>query len=63
MKSLVGRSYQESAPYRSNTPAARSTVAEVRIASPHAVQFSAGIGTPQTRCREMHQSGRCATML
>ena len=32
-------------------------------ASPHFVQSTAGIGTPQTRWREMHQSGRFATML
>src|SRR5919198_291076 len=62
-KSSVGRSYQESAPYCSNTPAAFSTSAGVTIASPHDVQSTAGIGTPQTRCREMHQSGRFATML
>ena len=37
--------------------------AGVRIASPHAVQSTAGIGTPQARWREMHQSGRFATML
>ena len=33
------------------------------IASPHVVQSTAGIGTPQARWREMHQSGRFATML
>ena len=33
------------------------------IASPHLVQSTAGIGTPHTRWREMHQSGRLATML
>jgi hypothetical protein len=27
------------------------------------VQSTAGIGTPHTRWREMHQSGRFATML
>src|SRR2546421_3843632 len=63
MKSLVGRSYHESAPNRSNTPAAFSTSAGVTIASPHRVQSTAGIGTPHTRWREMHQSGRLATML
>src|ERR1700738_2266085 len=63
MKSLVGRSYHASAPYCSKTPAVFSTSAGVTIASPHFVQSTAGIGTPQTRCREMHQSGRLATML
>src|SRR5262245_23289254 len=61
--SSVGRSYQASAPYCSNTLAARSTSAGVKCASPHAVQSTAGIGTPQTRWREMHQSGRFASML
>src|SRR5207244_9707716 len=61
--SSTGRSYHASAPYVSNTFAAFSTRAVVRIASPHFVQSSAGIGTPQTRWREMHQSGRFATML
>src|SRR6266851_1824576 len=63
MNSSVGRSYQASAPYVSKTPAAFSTSAGVVIASPHFVQSTAGIGTPQERWREMHQSGRFATML
>ena len=40
-----------------------SMSAGVSTASPHDVQSSAGIGTPHARCREMHQSGRFATML
>src|SRR5205823_13718540 len=63
MKSLVGRSYQESAPYFSHAAAVRSMSGVVRTASPHAAQSTAGIGTPHTRWREMHQSGRFATML
>src|SRR3954467_5680737 len=63
MNSSVGRSYQASAPYWSNTAAVFSTSAGEVIASPHLVQSTAGIGTPHTRWREMHQSGRCATML
>src|SRR5882724_1234663 len=63
MNSSVGRSYQASAPYWSNTAAVFSTRAGVVIASPHLAQSTAGIGTPQTRWREMHQSGRWATML
>jgi hypothetical protein len=35
----------------------------VLSALPHDVQSTAGIGTPHTRWREMHQSGRFATML
>src|SRR6195256_1996918 len=63
MNSSVGRSYQASAPYRSKTLAVFSTSAGEVIASPHVVQSTAGIGTPHTRWREMHQSGRLATML
>src|SRR5712691_2936875 len=63
MKSSVGRSYHASAPYRSKTAAALSTSAGVTMASPHLVQSTAGIGTPHARWREMHQSGRFATML
>src|SRR6516162_6435369 len=61
--SSVGRSYHESAPYCSNTSAVLRTISGVTMAVPHAEQSTAGIGTPQTRCREMHQSGRWATML
>src|SRR5438067_7741627 len=56
--SSIGRSYHASALYFSKTDAAFSTSAAVRIASPQAVQSTAGIGTPQARWREMHQSGR-----
>ena len=61
--SSIGRSYHASAPCSSNTFAACSTISAVRIASPQLVQSSAGIGTPHARWREMHQSGRLATML
>src|SRR6516162_6937238 len=61
--SPVGRSYHASAPYTSNTFAVRSTMSTLVTASPHVAHDSAAIGTPQTRCREMHQSGRFATML
>src|ERR1700730_17652829 len=63
MNSAVGRSYHASAPYRSNTAAVCSTSAAVTIASPQLVQSTAGIGTPQARWREIHQSGRSAIML
>jgi hypothetical protein len=61
--SSIGRSYQASAPCCSKTVAALSIKADVRMASPHFVQSTAGIGTPHARCREMHQSGRFDTML
>src|SRR5262245_61871493 len=61
--SSSGRSYQASALYSSKTSAARRTSSGVRMASPQLVQSSAGIGTPQARWREMHQSGRFDTML
>src|SRR5689334_15939642 len=63
MNSSIGRSYQASAPYSSNTLAACSTSAPVMIASPQLVQSTAGMGTPQARWREMHQSGRLLSML
>src|SRR4029079_12007044 len=53
MNSSIGRSYHESALYCSNTTAALSMIAVVSTASPHEVQSSAGIGTPQARCLEM----------
>src|SRR5581483_6547648 len=61
--SSVGRSYHASAPYTSKIVAVRSTMSVLVTASPHLVHDSAAIGTPQTRWREMHQSGRFATML
>ncbi len=61
--SASGRSYHASAPYSSNTFAARSTISPVRMASPQLAQSSAVIGTPHARWRETHQSGRLATML
>ena len=54
----MGRSYHASAPCSANTAAARSAIGAVSTASPHFRQSTAGIGTPQARCREMHQSGR-----
>jgi hypothetical protein len=49
MNSTVGRSYHASAPYSSKILAVCSTSAVVTIASPHAAQSTAGIGTPQAR--------------
>src|SRR5918996_3864157 len=62
-KSSIGRSYHASAPWVSNTCAARSVSAFVRIGVWHEVHVNAGIGTPHVRWREMHQSGRSAIML
>ena len=59
----MGRSYQASAPYSSNTAAVRSTSSVVSERLAALVQVIAGIGTPQDRWREMHQSGRFASML
>ena len=61
-KFSIGCSYQASAVCSSNTRAACSTSAGVRIDVPHPRHVSAGIGTPQARWREMHQSGRFANM-
>ena len=61
--SASGRSYQASAPWTSKTPAARSISAGVSSTCWQAWQASAGIGTPHDRWREMHQSGRLASML
>src|SRR6476646_4064318 len=63
MNSLVSRSYHASAPNFSDTAADRSTSAAVTMASPQFVQSTAGIGTPQARWREIHQSGRALSML
>src|SRR6185312_6496966 len=55
--------YQESAPSRAN----RSTTALLASLDsrslPQPSQKNTAIGTPQTLCREMHQSGRVAIML
>ena len=58
----MGRSYHASAPCSRNTAAALSAIGAVSTASPHFTQSTAGIGTPQARCREMHQSGRLASI-
>src|SRR5674536_361136 len=60
--SWIGRSYHASAPCSAKTAAVRSASSVVRTASPHVTQSTAGIGTPQDRWREMHQSGRLASI-
>src|SRR5438067_12057269 len=62
-KSSVGRSYHESAPYFSNTPAAFSTSAGVTMASPDDVQYTAGMGMTHRRCRRVARSGRLDIIL
>src|SRR6185312_7136433 len=57
------RVYQESAPSRANSS---TTVLFTSLDSrslPQASQKKTAMGTPQTLCREMHQSGRVAIML
>ena len=61
-KRSSGASYHASALSLSNTGAACSTIAGVSTDVPHVWQCSAGIGTPQARWREMHQSGRLTNM-
>ena len=39
-----------------------SKVSSVATVSPHFLHLNTGMGTPQLRWREMHQSGRSATM-
>ena len=62
---LLGRRARTTRPRRTRrtpTPRVRRGRA-VSTASPHFVQSTAGIGTPQARWREMHQSGRFVSML
>src|SRR5258708_3670608 len=61
-RASVASVYQESAPDLANT----STTLRFTVGSfsglLHPVHANTAIGTPQTRCREMHQSGRVSTM-
>src|SRR3954469_12872804 len=60
--SFTSRVYQASAPssMKSLTTAASASFERSGWLQPS--QKKIGIGTPHTRCREMHQSGRDATM-
>ena len=60
--SLASRSYQMSELYSVNRFATCSMIAWSAKASPQAVQWNAVMGTPQERCREMHQSGLFSTI-
>src|SRR5437588_8466656 len=55
--------YQESAPDFANTSTTRRLTAGSFSGLPQPLQANTAMGTPQTRCREMHQSGRVSTML
>src|SRR5580698_10325014 len=54
--------YQASAPARANSSTILRLVATSLSGSPHPAHRNTAMGTPQMRCREMHQSGREATM-
>ncbi len=62
-KSPASRLYQELEPSAANDFSTFSTAAGSSSASPQVLQKKAGRGTPQSRWREMHQSGRPAIML
>ena len=53
---------QASAPSVLNRSITASNVSAVATISPHLAHLNTGIGTPQLRWREMHQSGRSATI-
>src|SRR6185437_3966457 len=59
---LTSRVYQASAPSRAKSATTASSAAFERNGCWQPSQKKMGMGTPQTRCREMHQSGREATM-
>ena len=51
-----------SAPLVLNSSITASKVSSVATVEPHLAHLNTGMGTPQLRWREMHQSGRSATM-
>src|SRR6266700_484868 len=55
--------YQASAPERANSSTTLLFTSGSFNGFLHALHTNTAIGTPQTRCREMHQSGRPSTML
>src|SRR6185437_4334449 len=57
------RVYQESAPSRANSSTTALFTSLDSRSFPQASQKNTAMGTPQTRWREMHQSGRVAIML
>src|SRR6266496_586368 len=62
-RASVASVYQESAPDFANTSTTRRLTAGSFSGLPHPEQANTAIGTPHTRCREIHQSGRVSTML
>ena len=60
--SLGSRVNHASDPSRSNRSITASNVSAVATVSPQRVHLNTGIGTPHERWREMHQSGRSATI-
>ncbi len=61
--SAASRMYQASAPSAAKSSTMRWLTAGLFSGWRQFVQRKTAIGTPQIRCREMHQSGREATML
>src|ERR1700681_4890089 len=61
--SLASRVYQESAPSRANKSTTALWASFESNNFPQPSQKKTAIGTPHTRCREIHQSGRVAIML
>src|SRR5438876_296402 len=59
----VASVYQESAPDFANSSTTLRFTAGSFSGLPHPVHANTAIGTPHTRCREMHQSGRVSTIL
>src|SRR5579862_7016331 len=51
-----------SAPARANNSTTRRLIAWSLSGLPHFSQRKTAMGTPHTRCREMHQSGRVSIM-
>src|SRR6266550_7117430 len=62
-RASVASVYQESAPDFANSSTTRRFTAGSFSGLPHPEQANTAIGTPHTRCREIHQSGRVSTML
>ena len=60
--SSVVRANQAFEPSARNRAATRSATSASNTASSQASQRKAGMGTPHTRCRDRHQSGRAAIM-
>ena len=53
---------QQSEPFSRKSLMTASSVSSFMTVSPQSSQVNAGMGTPQLRWREMHQSGRPSTI-